>query len=316
MKLITAKIKTGTVPNATSKGGAFIEVIGIVNKEQTHMAVINELGLDLDSNSSLYSVFASDFNFSNMLDLIERITPHQLEQLSKVNFSKAKEIYALSDIEFLAPIPNPKHDIICLGMNYAAHAEELGNKAPEVPVFFGKRAAITTGHLCTLDGHLEVDKFLDYEVELAVIIGKKAKKIKPEDVEDYIFGYSVFNDFSHRTLQREHKQWLLGKGTDGFVTMGPWIITKNELPMPFSLNLTSRVNGEVRQSSNTDLMIHPIAKAISTLSQNITLFPGDIIATGTPAGVGMGFDPPRMLKKGDVVECEVEGIGVLKNIIK
>ena len=303
MKLITAKIKN------TSN-----EVLGIVNKEQTHMAVINGFGLDSGSNSSLYSVF--DFDFSNMLDLITRITPEQLDKLSKADFSKAKEVYALSDIEFLAPIPNPKHDIICLGMNYAAHAEELGNKAPEVPVFFGKRAAITTGHLSKLDGHLEVDKFLDYEVELAVIIGKKAKKIKPENVEEYIFGYTVFNDFSHRTLQREHKQWLLGKGTDGFATMGPWIVTKDELPMPFSLNLTSRVNGEVRQNSNTNLMIHTISKAISTLSQNITLFPGDIIATGTPAGVGMGFDPPRMLKKGDVVECEVENIGVLQNVIK
>jgi len=291
MRLITARLKAK-------------EVLGIVNKEKTHMVVINELGL------------GSDFNFVNMIDLITRITSEELDKLSKVDFSKATGIHALSDIEILAPIPNPKHDIICLGVNYAAHAAEFGNDVPEAPIFFGKRAATTTGHLGALDGHLEVDEFLDYEVELAVIIGKKVKKLNPEDVEECIFGYSVFNDFSLRTLQRAHKQWFLGKGADGFATMGPWIVTKEELPMPFSLNLYCRVNGEVRQSSNTDLMIHNIKSAISKLSQNITLYPGDIIATGTPSGVGMGFDPPRMLKKGDVVECEVEGIGVLRNTIK
>jgi len=330
MKLITARLKSNVTPigepgvtsgdthNKTfSKApcNASDEVLGIVNKEQTHMAVIHGFGLDSESDSSLYSILDSNFEFQNMLDLITRITPQQFDKLSNADFSKAKEVYALSDIEFLAPIPNPKHDIICLGVNYADHAAELGNEVSPVPVFFGKRAATTTGHLGTLDGHLEVDEFLDYEVELAVIIGKKAKKIKPEEAENYIFGYTVFNDFTLRMLQREHKQWFLGKGADGFTTMGPWIVTKDELSMPFSLNLTSRVNGEVRQSSNTDLMIHSIQDAISKLSQNITLYPGDIIATGTPSGVGMGFDPPRMLKKGDTVECEVQGIGVLRNTI-
>ena len=288
MKLITARLKN-------TSG----EALGIVNKEKTHMAVVG-----------------FEFNFSNMLDLITRITPEEFDKLSKTDFSKAKDVHALSDIEFLAPIPNPKHDIICLGANYAAHAAELGREAPAIPIFFGKRASTTTGHLGSVDGHLETDEFLDYEVELAVIIGKQAKKIVPENVEEYIFGYSVFNDFTLRTLQNAHKQWYLGKGTDGFTTMGPWIVTKDELPMPFSLNLFCRVNGEVRQSSNTELMIHSIKDAISKLTQNITLYPGDIIATGTPAGVGMGFKPPRMLKKGDTVECEVEGIGVLKNTIK
>jgi 2-keto-4-pentenoate hydratase/2-oxohepta-3-ene-1,7-dioic acid hydratase in catechol pathway len=287
MKLTTTRLKTG-------------EIIGIVNREKTHLADIKEFG----------------FDFSNMLELIENITPEQFDNLSNLDFSTAKNIHALSNVEFLSPIPNPKHDIICLGVNYADHAAELGNEISDVPVFFGKRAATTSGHLATVDGHLEVDEFLDYEVELAVIIGKQAKKIRADEVEGHIFGYSVFNDLTLRMLQRNHKQWFLGKGTDGFATMGPWIVTKDELPMPFSLNLYSRVNGEVRQSSNTDLMINSITKAISQLSQNITLYPGDIIATGTPEGVGMGFDPPRMLKKGDVVECEVENIGVLKSFIK
>ena len=286
MLLVTARLKSG-------------DVLGIVNREKTLMAVIQN----------------TDFGFSNMLELVERVTPEQLRKLSETDFSAALEVHALSEIELLSPIPNPKHDIICLGVNYADHAAEFGRSSPDVPVYFGKRAAATTGHLGTLDGHLDVDEFLDYEVELAVIIGKQGKKIPAENVENYIFGYTVFNDFTSRTIQKSHKQWFLGKSTDGFASIGPWIVTKDELPMPLSLNLCSRVNGEVRQKSNTELMVHDIASCISRLSQNITLCPGDIIATGTPSGVGMGFDPPKMLKPGDVVECEVEGIGVLRNFI-
>ena len=287
MRLITAKLKNNRS-----------EVLGVVNPEQTHMAAINDLG----------------FDFADMLDLISRITPDELKKLSATDFSAAK-LHSLSEIEFLSPIPRPKHDIICLGVNYAAHAAEFGREAPDAPVYFGKRAATTTGHLAVLDGHLDVDTFLDYEVELAVIIGKECKKIKLEDVEDYIFGYSIFNDFTSRALQRKHMQWFLGKSTDGFAAMGPWIVTKDELKMPFSLSLACRVNGEARQNSNTDLMVHGIAKVIAEMSQSITLYPGDIIATGTPSGVGMGFDPPKSLKTGDVVECEIEGLGILKNTI-
>ena len=167
------------------------------------------------------AINALGFDFCNMLDLIERITPEGLQALSALDFSTAREVYALSDIEFLSPIPKPSHDIICLGVNYAAHAAEFGREAPALPVYFSKRATSTTGHLGTLDGHLDVDEFLDYEVELAVIIGKKAKKIQPEEVEAHIFGYSVFNDFTSRTLQKAHHQWFLGKSTDGFATMGP-----------------------------------------------------------------------------------------------
>jgi len=286
MRLITAKNKKGN------------NILGLVNQEQTHMAEINAMG----------------FDFADMIDLISHATPEELKKISAFDFS-AGETYPLSEIEYLSPIPKPMHDIICLGVNYAAHAAEFGGSAPDIPVYFSKRAATTTGHLATFDGHLEVDEALDYEVELAVIIGKKAKKIKPEEVEDYIFGYSVFNDITLRNVQRRHNQWFLGKSVDGFASMGPWIVTKDEMPMPFSLNLYSCVNGELRQSSNTELMVHGIAKVISEMSECITLYPGDIIATGTPSGVGMGFDPPKMLKKGDVVECEVEGLGVLRNTV-
>jgi len=286
MRLITARIDKDNV-------------LGIVNSEKTHMAAISTLG----------------FDFADMTQLITEITPEELDLLSKLDFSSAKKVYPLSEVEFLSPIPKPIHDIICLGVNYAAHAAEFGREAPNVPVYFGKRAATTTGHLQTFDGHLEVDEALDYEVELAVIIGKQAKKIRLEEVEEYIFGYSIFNDLTLRNVQKRHNQWFLGKSVDGFAAMGPWIVTKDEMPMPFSLSLCSRVNGEVRQSSNTDLLVHGIDKVISEMSQSITLYPGDIIATGTPSGVGMGFNPPKMLKKGDVVECEIEGLGVLKNIV-
>jgi len=286
MRLVTAKIKNE-------------EVLGIVNPEGTHMAAIKTCG----------------FNFSDMLDLIANISDSELVRLKETDFSAA-ELIPLSETELLSPIPRPKHDIICLGVNYAAHAAEFGRDAPDAPVYFGKRATSTTGHLGILDGHLDVDSFLDYEVELAVIIGKECKKVKPEDVEDYIFGYSVFNDFTSRSLQKKHMQWYLGKSTDGFAAMGPWILTKDELKMPFSLSLSCSVNGEVRQNSNTDLMVHGIAKVISEMSQSVALYPGDIIASGTPSGVGMGFDPPKALKSGDVVECEIEKLGVLKNTIK
>jgi len=286
MRLITAKIGKDNV-------------LGVVNFEKTQMAAVNALG----------------FNFTDMLDLITNITPKEQEMLAKLDFATAKEVYPLAEIEFLSPIPKPPHDIICLGVNYAAHAAEFGREAPDIAVYFGKRAATMTGHLQTFDGHLEVDDALDYESELAVIIGKQAKKISPEEVENYIFGYSVFNDITLRKVQRRHNQWYLGKSVDGFAAMGPWIVTKDELPMPFSLALSSRVNGEPRQDSNTNLMVHGINKVISEMSQTLTLYPGDIIATGTPSGVGMGFDPPRMLKKGDVVECEVEGVGILRNTV-
>jgi len=275
------------------------EVLGIVNPEKTHIAEINALG----------------FNFCDMLDLVARITPQELEKLTKTDFASVKA-HPLAETKLLSPIPRPKYDIICLGQNYAAHAEEFGSKPPEVPIYFGKRATSTAGHLSEIDGHFEVDKFMDYEVELAVIIGKEAKKITYETVEDYIFGYSIFNDFTSRSLQKRHHQWYLGKSTDGFASMGPWIVTKDEMPMPFHLSLESRVNGEVRQKSNTELLLHGIEKVLVEMSQSITLYPGDIIATGTPSGVGMGFDPPKMLKSGDVVECEIEGLGILKNFVK
>ena len=154
---------------------------------------------------------------------------------------------------------------------------------------------------------------MDYEAELAVIIGKDAKSVPISEVKNYIFGYTVINDVSARTLQTRHKQWYFGKSLDGFLPMGPCIVTAEEFPYPPRLSIQSRVNGELRQDSSTELMIFGIDHVVSELSAGMTLKAGTIIATGTPAGVGMGFDPPRFLKPGDVVECSIEGIGTLVN---
>ena len=152
---------------------------------------------------------------------------------------------------------------------------------------------------------------LDYEAELAVIIKKDAKDVKPGEVKDYIFGYTIMNDVSAREVQTEHKQWYFGKSLDGFTPMGPVLVTADEIVYPPALEITSRVNGELRQKSNTALLITSIGQILEELTGGMTLLPGTIIATGTPAGVGMGFDPPRFLQSGDTVECAIEGIGTL-----
>ncbi len=185
-----------------------------------------------------------------------------------------------------------------------------------MPIYFSKRVnrAVADGE--EIDGHFDIVEGLDYEAELAVIIGKDAKNVAESDVFEYVFGYTVLNDISARNLQTSHKQWYFGKGLDDFTPVGPWIVTKNEFENPPALAIRSYINGELRQDSNTGLMINGIAKVISELSQGMTLQAGTIIAMGTPAGVGMGFEPPKFMKQGDVVKCEIEGIGTLTNRVR
>lgn len=225
-------------------------------------------------------------------------------------------------LQLLAPIEHTIHDILCVGVNYRDHLEETkehmaGAVSDEVSqtVYFAKRAYRILGPEEPVHGRDDLDEKIDYEVELAVIIGKEGKNISEEDAENYIFGYSVFNDLSSRTLQTSHGQWLIGKSLDEYTSMGPVIVDRQELPMPLELDVRSYVNGELRQNSNTRNLIKNVPAIIAELSQGITLEAGDIIATGTPSGVGMGFVPPRFLKKGDEVSCEVEDIGQLTNTI-
>ena len=228
---------------------------------------------------------------------------------------------ALADVELLSPIPRPRQDVICLVINYKAHADEAASydtafiKEKPIPIYFSKRVCEAVAPGGMIQSHPGLVERLDYEAELAVIIGKTARNVPAADAEQYIFGYTILNDVSARVLQTAHKQWYFGKSLDGFTPIGPCIVTADEISFPPALPIRARVNGELRQDSTTDLLITGIADIIAELSSGMTLLPGTIIATGTPSGVGMGFDPPKFLKTGDVVECEIEGIGVLRNTV-
>ena len=256
--------------------------------------------------------------FADMNTLIE--APRE-QLLSAVKAADAS--LPLSAVTLLSPIPRPRQDVICLGINYKAHAEEAERYSSEafkkerpIPIYFSKRVSEAVGPEGFIESHPGLVERLDYESELAVIIGKTARNVKAADAADYIFGYTVLNDVSARLLQTTHKQWYFGKSLDGFTPIGPCITTADEIAFPPALPISSRVNGELRQNSTTDLLITGIANIIEELSSGMTLLPGTIIATGTPAGVGMGFDPPKFLKPGDVVECTIEGIGTLRNTVR
>ena len=235
---------------------------------------------------------------------------------------EAGEAIPLSAVKLLAPIPRPRQDVICLGINYKAHADEAEQYSTEfkkerpIPIYFSKRVTEAVGPEGFIESHPGLVERLDYEAELALIIGKTARNVPAEQAADYIFGYTVLNDVSARVLQTSHKQWYFGKSLDGFTPIGPCIVTADEIPFPPKLKISASVNGEKRQDSTTDLLITGIADIIAELSSGMTLLPGTIIATGTPSGVGMGFDPPKFLKSGDVVECEIEKIGTLRNTVR
>ena len=229
----------------------------------------------------------------------------------------------LGELRLLAPIPEPRQDVICLGMNYMDHSAEAAKwgkddfvKNAGKAVYFSKRAAYIVGPGGEIDPHFDIVDGLDYEAELAVVLGKDAYRVSKEDAFDYVLGYSVLNDVSARNLQKEHKQFYFGKSLDTHTTMGPWIVTRDELPGAPELDIRCFINGEKRQDSNTRYMIFGVAEVIAELSQDMTLKAGTIIAMGTPAGVGMGFEPPKYLACGDVVRCEIDGIGVLENPVK
>ncbi|MFR3291479.1 MAG: fumarylacetoacetate hydrolase family protein [Lachnospiraceae bacterium] len=229
----------------------------------------------------------------------------------------------LGELRLLAPIPEPRQDVICLGMNYMDHSAEAAKwgkddfvKNAGKAVYFSKRAAYIVGPGGEIDPHFDIVDGLDYEAELAVVLGKDAYRVSREDAFDYVLGYSILNDVSARNLQKAHKQFYFGKSLDTHTTMGPWIVTRDELPGAPELDIRCFINGEKRQDSNTRYMIFGVAEVIAELSQGMTLKAGTIIAMGTPAGVGMGFEPPKYLACGDVVRCEIDGIGVLENPVK
>lgn len=228
----------------------------------------------------------------------------------------------LDSVELLAPIPHPSHDVLCLGLNYAKHMEEAVKFHQEAfereatyPVYFSKRVNEALRPGGKIKSFPNIVDSLDYETEVAVILSKDAFEVEKDNAFDYVFGYTIVNDVSARNLQTRHKQWYLGKSLDTFTPMGPCIVTKDEFTEPPVMNIKTYINGELRQDGSTSLLLFDIAHVISEVSQGMTLEAGTIIAMGTPAGVGMGFKPPKFLKTGDVVRSEVEGIGILENTV-
>ncbi|MDT7609528.1 MAG: hypothetical protein QOD82_5203 [Pseudonocardiales bacterium] len=228
-------------------------------------------------------------------------------------------------VELLAPIPVPRRNIFCVGKNYRDHVLEFGRSGydqpdrsedlPEYPVVFSKATTSVTGPYGDIDPHHGVTAELDYEAELGVIIGRGGRGISREQAFEHVWGYTVIDDFTARDLQRTHKQWLLGKSLDTHCPMGPYAVSADEITDVTALMVESRVNGEPRQSAPVKDLIFDIPELIATLSAGITLLPGDLIATGTPAGVGIGFDPPRFMVSGDVVEVSITGLGTQRNRI-
>jgi 2-keto-4-pentenoate hydratase/2-oxohepta-3-ene-1,7-dioic acid hydratase in catechol pathway len=234
--------------------------------------------------------------------------------------------HMLDEARLLPPIPAPPHNIMCVGKNYYAHAHEFARSGfdagstaadaiPEYPIIFTKPSGAISAPGDDIPLWPGIDAAVDYEAELAVVIGRGGRAIPRADALAHVFGYTIINDVTARDLQRQHKQWFLGKGIDGFGPMGPWIVTADEIDGS-DLRVTCRVNGETRQNATTADLIFDVPTLIETISKSVTLCPGDIIATGTPEGVGIGFNPPRFLGDGDVVEVEIAGIGILRNTVR
>jgi 2-keto-4-pentenoate hydratase/2-oxohepta-3-ene-1,7-dioic acid hydratase in catechol pathway len=253
-----------------------------------------------------------------------------LEVIDRVGAGEATFDYGatvpLDEVRFAAPIPRPQRNLLCVGKNYHEHAREFARSGfdsgaakasdavPEAPIIFTKfpETVIATGDVVHCPEAL--GQALDYEAELAVVIGRAGRAIPPDRAYEHVFGYAIVNDVTARDLQKKHVQWFLGKSVDGFCPFGPWITTSDEVDAG-NLDLRCWVNGELRQNANTRDLIFDIPALIATISKGIRLLPGDIISTGTPVGVGIGFDPPRFLKRGDVVTIEIDGLGRLENAI-
>ncbi len=234
-------------------------------------------------------------------------------------FTDVGAAHLLSEVQLAAPLPQPRKNIMCLAVNYKEHAQETAGvrghsgETPEYPVFFTKATTTINAPFGEIVIDSAVSSEIDWEVELGVIIGKSGKNIPAEDALSYVFGYTVLNDITARDLQVRHKQFFKGKSLDGSCPIGPWIVTADEVADPHNLALSLRVNGVTKQDSNTSLMIFSINQSIAVLSAGMTLEAGDIIATGTPSGVGFSRTPPEFLKPGDVVEAEVAGVGLIRN---
>ena len=273
------------------------------------------LGLILPSDPSRYiDLCATESSIPrNLLELIT-IDPN-FALVAKAMKSSNPVIGQMADITFRTLIERPGK-IVCMGLNYADHAKEGGNARPEYPSFFMRGPSSLTAHLAPIIRPSVSDK-LDYEAELAFIVGKKARNLTKENALNCVAGYSIFNDASLRDYQRKTNQWTIGKNFDQTGAFGPWLVTPDELPAgAHGLQIQSRLNGNLMQNANTKDFLWGVAETIQLITECMTLEPGDVVITGTPAGVGYARTPPVFMKPGDVCEIEIEGIGVLQNSIK
>ncbi len=257
--------------------------------------------------------------FSDMLSLIESGAAGLDE--ARAILSKSTTSIPLKDVELLAPIPNLPRNIMCLGKNYAEHAAETQRawggptELPKFPLIFNKATTCVNGPYSDIPYDAAVSSAIDFEAELVVVIGRTGKNISREEAMNHVFGYTVMNDLTARDLQHRHKQYFKGKSLDGHAPLGPWIVTTDDIPDPHNLRVTCHVNDHLKQDDVTSKMIFDIPETIAQLSLGMTLLPGDLIATGTPSGVGFARTPPEYLQPGDVVSCAVEGIGSIRNRI-
>jgi 2-keto-4-pentenoate hydratase/2-oxohepta-3-ene-1,7-dioic acid hydratase in catechol pathway len=282
----------------------------------------------LNSEKETYGLLRGKniIHFPELPNIIENDVPHQLEEFIALGFKErnVRELlkktpkddfdavtYPIKEVKILAPIVNPSK-IICLGLNYKDHAQEQGQVPPQEPIIFIKPRTTIIGPEERIIKPTFVTK-LDYEAELAIIISARCKNITVKEAERHIFGYTAMNDVTARTIQFRDKQWTRGKSFDTFAPIGPCITTTNQIQDPSNLQIYARVNGEIRQNSKTSNMMMNVYQIIHHLSRVMTLEPCDIISTGTPAGPGFTMSPPRFLRHDDLVEIEIEGIGILRN---
>ena len=261
-----------------------------------------------------------DNRFPDMLSLIDSGSDGLRAFSGFIADAGEDVVVALADVHLTAPIPRPRQNVICMGWNYDDHLQETkkgdaGDDRPKHPIVFTKAASCVTGPFDDVPHDPEISDKVDWEVELGVVIGRAGHKVDVADALDYVFGYMVINDVTARELQKRHKQFYLGKSLPNSCPTGPAIVTADEIPDPQALSLKCRVNGEVKQDASTASQIFDVATVISCVSRSPGIEPGDVIATGTPSGVGYVRNPPEYLRPGDVVECEVEKIGCIRNRI-
>ena len=283
----------------------------------------NEIRAGLEIlNKGIIDINKVDENLPTELNNIIRNYHLIKDEIKKIN--KDHNIhYSMNEIDLLSPIPVPVRDIICVGKNYAEHAKEVQKSSfstlkgkvqvPEEPIIFNKATTSVIGPNDKIELVNDRTNTTDYEGELGVIIGKRTKNIKYSNATDVIFGYTIINDVTARKLQNNHKQWFIGKSPDTYCPMGPCIVTKDEIKIIEDIKIQTFINGEIRQTGIVKDMIFNIPTIIETLAKSMTLVEGDIIATGTPSGVGIGFDPPKFLKSGDKVKISIDPIGILEN---